>query len=247
MFSWRNFLGKLQSNIFGVVNITNDSFTGDGLLNNPEKIPEVYKLASKLNIEFLDIGCVSTKPNFTPVSTEDELMRLNTFLGYIDSNFYHSIDSFNPIIADKALKNNFSVVNDISGSKDQKMIQTVKRHSAGLIVSHRNQNSSSIHEKKDYNNVVKDVKKDLRMQVKNILDSGVRKEQIAIDLGLGFAKTQEQSALLLESVGQFVGEYPLVVGYSRKKFTSLLQASEEELLLHCQNQGVSLVRLHFID
>ena len=138
-------------------------------------------------------------------------------------------------------------MNDISGAKEEKMIETVKRHSAGLIVSHRNQNSSSIHEKINYKDVVRNVKKDLRFQVKNFLDRGVNKNQVAIDLGLGFAKTQEESAVLLESVGEFVGDYPLVVGYSRKKFTSLLQASEDELLTYCQNQGVSLVRLHFID
>ena len=75
----------------------------------------------------------------------------------------------------------------------------------------------------------------------------MNRDQIAIDVGLGFGKTQEQSATLLESISQFVGDYPLVVGYSRKKFTQLLKTSDEELLNHCQNQGVSLVRLHFID
>ena len=247
MFSWSDFLGKLSNNILGIVNITNDSFTGDGLLHKSEKIPEIYEAALKLDINFLDIGCVSTKPNFTPISTEDELNRLNTFMRYKNDNYYHSIDSFNPTVAHEALENNFSVVNDISGAKEEKMIETVKRHSSGLIVSHRNQNSLSIHEKINYKDIVKDVKRDLRLQVKNLLNRGVSKNQVAIDLGLGFAKTQEESATLFESIGEFVGEYPLVVGYSRKKFTNLLQASEDELLMHCQNHGVSLVRLHFID
>jgi len=247
LFSWSDFLGKLSNNILGIVNITNDSFTGDGLLHKSEKIPEIYEAALKLDINFLDIGCVSTKPNFTPISTEDELNRLNTFMRYKNDNYYHSIDSFNPKVAHEALKNNFSVVNDISGAKEEKMIETVKRHSSGLIVSHRNQNSLSIHEKINYKDIVKDVKRDLRLQVKNLLNRGVNKNQVAIDLGLGFAKTQEESATLFESIGEFVGEYPLVVGYSRKKFTNLLQASEDELLMHCQNHGVSLVRLHFID
>ena len=104
-----------------------------------------------------------------------------------------------------------------------------------------------IHEKSDYKDIVRDVKNDLMKQVENILESGVNRDQIAIDVGLGFGKTQEQSATLFESIGQFVGDYPLVVGYSRKKFTQLLKTSDEELLNHCQNQGVSLVRLHFID
>ena len=99
----------------------------------------------------------------------------------------------------------------------------------------------------DYKNIIKDVKNDLRKQIKYVLASGIRKENIAIDLGLGFGKTMEQSAMLLESVGQFVDEYPLVVGYSKKKFTKLLNISEEEILDHCNKEGVSLIRLHLVD
>ena len=247
MFSWNNFLGKLTNNLLGIVNITNDSFSDDGLLNKQEKIPEVYETALKKGINFVDIGCVSTKPNFKSITTEEELLRLNSFLEHKNDNFYHSIDTFNPIVAEEAFQNNFSVVNDVSGGQDQRMITTLRKHSVGLILTHRNKNSSSIHDKVDYKDIVKDVKNDLMKQVENILETGVNRDQIAIDVGLGFGKTQEQSATLFESIGQFVGDYPLVIGYSRKKFTKLLKTSDEELLNHCQNQGVSLVRLHFID
>ena len=216
MFSWDNFLGKLTNNLLGIVNITNDSFSDDGLLNRQEKIPEVYETASKKGINFVDIGCISTKPNFKSITTEEELLRLNSFLEHKNDNFYHSIDTFNPIIAEEAFQNNFSVVNDVSGVQDQRMITTLRKHSAGLILTHRNNYSSSIHEKSDYKDIVRDVKNDLMKQVENILESGVNRDQIAIDVGLGFGKTQEQSATLFESIGQFVGDYPLVVGYSRK-------------------------------
>jgi len=56
LFSWNNFLGKLTNNLLGIVNITNDSFSDDGLLNKQEKIPEVYETASKKGINFVDIG-----------------------------------------------------------------------------------------------------------------------------------------------------------------------------------------------
>ena len=99
----------------------------------------------------------------------------------------------------------------------------------------------------DYKNIINDVKNDLRKQIKHVLANGIRKENIAIDLGLGFGKTMEQSALLLESVGQFVDDYPLIVGYSKKKFTKLLNISDDEILDHCNKAGVSLVRLHLVD
>ena len=78
MFSWNNFLGKLTNNLLGIVNITNDSFSDDGLLNKQEKIPEVYETASKKGINFLDIGCMSTKPNFK--SNLDNLVTPSTNL-----------------------------------------------------------------------------------------------------------------------------------------------------------------------
>jgi len=210
LFSWDKFLKNLSNNLLGIVNITSDSFSGDGLLNKVDTIPKVFESASKRDIKFLDIGCMSTKPNFTMIETEQEVSRLNTFVQSKNDTFHYSIDSFNPIVAEEALKNNFIVVNDVSGSRNENMMDIIKKYSSGLIICHR-------------------------------------KEQIAIDPGLGFGKTQEQSAKLLDSIDQFVGGYPLVVGYSKKKFTKLLKASDQELFTYCEKQGVSLIRTHFID
>ena len=190
---------------------------------------------------------MSTKPNFSSLSTDEEMYRLSSFLKVKNKKFSYSIDSFNPKVINKALSNGFCVVNDVSGARESGVLKAVKDHAAGLIIVHRNVDSLFIHEKIDYKNIIKDVKNDLRKQIKHVLASGIRKENIAIDLGLGFGKTMEQSALLLESVGQFVDEYPLVVGYSKKKFTKLLNISDDEVLDHCDKAGVSLVRLHLVD
>lgn len=247
MFSWDKFLKNLSNNLLGIVNITSDSFSGDGLLNKVDTIPKVFESASKRDIKFLDIGCMSTKPNFTMIETEQEVSRLNTFVQSKNDAFHYSIDSFNPIVAEEALKNNFIVVNDVSGSRNENMMDIIKKYSSGLIICHRSHKSSFLHEKIEYKDVVKDVKEDLKRQVDYVLSKGIRKEQIAIDPGLGFGKTQEQSAKLLDSIDQFVGGYPLVVGYSKKKFTKLLKASDQELFTYCEKQGVSLIRTHFID
>ena len=246
MFSWKTFLGELNTNIVGIVNVTDDSFTGDGILEKTHTINQIYQTAIKRDVQFLDIGCISTKPIFSSITTEEEMRRLNSFLEIKNTSFNYSIDTFNPIIARKALENNFCVVNDVSGARNSEMLKVVKDYSAGIIVVHRNPNSSFIHEKVNYQNIIRDVKNDLRKQIKDVLGSGVRKEKIAIDLGLGFGKTMEQSAILFESIGQFVDEYPLVVGYSKKKFTKLLKSSEDELLNHCNKNAVSLVRLHIV-
>ena len=247
MFSWKTFLGELRNNIVGIVNVTNDSFTSDGILGKTQSINKIYKTAEQKDIQFLDIGCQSTKPNFKPISTTEEIKRFNSFLEVKKDIFSFSIDTFNPVIAQKALENSFCVVNDVSGAGNSQMLKIVKDYSAGIIIVHRNPASSFIHEKVNYKNIISDVKNDLRIQIKDVLESGIGKEKIAIDLGLGFGKTMEQSATLLESIGQFVGEYPLVAGYSKKKFTTLLNASDDDLLNHCKKNEVSLVRLHVVD
>ena len=154
MFSWNSFLESLPNKILGVLNVTDDSFTGDGILGKINTVHQIYESAEKKDIKFLDIGCMSTKPNFSPISTKEEIFRLNSFLEIKNENFNYSIDSFNPVVAKKALENGFSVVNDISGATNSEMLRTVKNYSAGLIIVHRNPNSSFIHDKVEYKNII---------------------------------------------------------------------------------------------
>ena len=184
MFSWNTFLDKLSNKIIGIVNVTNDSFTGDGILGNTDKINHIYEQAEKKDIQFLDVGCMSTKPNFSSLSTDEEMHRLSSFLNVKNKKFSYSIDSFNPNVINKALSNGFCVVNDVSGARESGVLKAVKDHAAGLIIVHRNVDSLFIHEKIDYKNIIKDVKNDLRKQIKHVLASGIRKENIAIDLSL---------------------------------------------------------------
>ena len=188
MFSWKTFLGELRNNIFGIVNVTNDSFTGDGILGKTESINQIYKKAEQKDIQFLDIGCQSTKPNFRPISTKEEMKRFNSFLEVKKDSFSFSIDTFNPVIAQRALENGFYAVNDVSGAQNSEMLKIVKDYSAGIIIVHRNPASSFIHEKVNYKNIISDVKNDLRIQIKDVLESGIGKEKIAIEKSFEMVK-----------------------------------------------------------
>ena len=228
----------------GIINITPDSFSGDGLLNSEVSIQDKYKIAENLGIEFLDIGCVSTRPKYKKIKIEEEIERFEFFLKNINYKFKYSIDSTNINVIEKAIEAGFLVINDVSGLKDKKIINKAKSTEAGLIVVHRNPSSKDIHEIKEYKDVVEEVKYQLDETIESLISEGIKESQIAIDPGLGFGKRIEDSAKLLLGVNKLCEKFPVIVGYSKKKFRNSIPLSDIDLLNLCFDSGVSLVRLH---
>ena len=158
----------------GIINITPDSFSGDGLLNSELSIQDKYKIAENLGIEFLDIGCVSTRPKYKKIKIEEEIERFEFFLKNINYKFKYSIDSTNINVIEKAIKAGFLVINDVSGLKDKKIINKAKSTEAGLIVVHRNPSSQDIHEIKEYKDVVEEVKYQLDETIESLISEGIK-------------------------------------------------------------------------
>ncbi len=203
MTDWNNLLNSVNQKVIGIINSTKDSFTGDGVFENKERLGFLIKTAEEKGIKILDVGGVSTKPGFKEVSYEQELKRLNFFI----SNYFGKFK----------LK---------------------------IILVHRHPNSSDIQEKMNYKDVVKEVRDHLEEKIENLISHGVDKNRISIDPGLGFGKSMEDSQKLFKNLDYFSFGFPLVVGYSKKKFAQNLEMTDEELYDHCINSGVSLVRLH---
>ena len=244
MFDWGNFLKVVKKKTFGIINITNDSFSGDGILNSKKLLEKKFDLALNNNLNFLDVGCMSSKPDFKMLDSNEELKRLNFFLDHISDKFNYSIDTMNPLVADKALKSGFLIINDVSGFVNGEMIELAIQKECGIIVMHRNPNSNIIHEKMEYSNVVEEVNIHLTNQIENLISKGVNKSQIAIDPGLGFGKKIEDSKELFLNINNLERTFPIVVGYSRKKFTEQINMTDIEMVEHCLNSGVNLLRLH---
>jgi dihydropteroate synthase len=231
----------------GIINVTQDSFSGDGVLGNDIMLFKKFENAKKNNIKILDIGCVSTKPGFHEVSLVEEQDRLYSFLINKSNDFLYSIDTMNANIAKIALDNNFSIINDVGGFLSQEMIDIALNTNANIILVHRNQESISLHGKKQFKDVVNQVKDEILDKVSELINIGIKKEQIAIDPGLGFGKEMKDSAKILKNIDQFHFGYPIVVGYSNKKFLQFVELSSDEIYKHCKSSGVSLIRLHLND
>ena len=111
MSNWNRALSLDNSKILGIINLSNDSFSGDGVFNKDAKLNNLLNAAKQKNINFIDVGCASTKPGFDSVTTEEEIKRLNYFININQNKFSFSIDSFNPIVVQHAVENNFEIIN----------------------------------------------------------------------------------------------------------------------------------------
>ena len=244
MSNWNHILSSDNSKILGIINLSNDSFTGDGVFNHDEELNKLLQSAKQKNIDFIDIGCASSKPGFDSVTTEEEIERLNFFMNSNQEKFTFSIDSFNPIVVKHAVENNFEIINDVSGFRKEEMIQIAVDSKLKIILVHRHPKSESLHQKMIYKDVVKEVKDHLNSKIKSLISLGVKEEQIAIDPGLGFGKNLSDSAELLMNIKELKDNFPLIVGYSKKKFIKNIPMSNSDLFKHCVDSGVSLVRMH---
>lgn len=233
-----------SKNILGIVNVTPDSFSGDGVYKNENKLNKLLDFAERNNISNLDIGCASSKPGYENVEVKEELKRLNYFLTNMKGNFSLSIDTSDPIVARLALENNFKILNDINGFRDEELISTALEYECNIIIVHRHPKSKHLHEKMNYRNSSKEVLEHLEENVSQLIDKGINKQKIFIDPGLGFGKFAKDSVDLLINIKDLVNEIPVVVGYSRKKFIENIEMNNKEIFEHCINSGVAFVRLH---
>jgi len=242
--NWSEALKKDTKNILGVVNITNDSFSNDGLLGHKEQLIKNLNSYNSMNIRFLDIGCVSTKPGYAEVSKTQELQRLQFFISNYNLNFSLSIDTMNPEVAEVAMNNQFEIINDVSGFQDKNMVDVAVEKQCKVIVVHRHRQSENLHQKFQYKNITSEVREDLINQVDRLIKLGIKEDNIAVDPGLGFGKEMKDSAEILKNIEMLNFGLPIIVGYSKKKFTEYLAMSSDDLFQHCLNSGIALVRLH---
>ena len=133
MFDWKNFLKLIEKKTLGIINVTHDSFSGDGILHSKNLLDKKFDFALKNNINFLDVGCMSTKPDFKILSSDEELSRLNFFLDNMSDKFYYSIDTLNSLVAERALDSGFLIINDVSGFSESKMIELAIKENVALL------------------------------------------------------------------------------------------------------------------
>ena len=199
--------------VMGIINVTPDSFSGDGLGDDVTAAAEQAVRFQEEGADLIDVGAESTRPGHQPVSEAEELARLLPALEAIAArvSIPISIDTWKSGVARAALDHGVSIINDVWGLKADPLIAEVAaEHGAGLVVMH----NQSGHE---YDDLLPDIAASLSQSVDIALSAGVPCENLVIDPGFGFGKTADHNLELLRNLHQLQAlGLPLLVGTSRK-------------------------------
>lgn len=211
--------------VMGVVNVTPDSFSDGGLWFEPEAAVAHGEELLEQGADILDVGGESTRPGAERPSQEEELRRVLPVVRALTSAGARvSIDTMRAEVALRALEAGASLVNDVSGGlADPGMPGALAGTDVPFVVMHWRGHSADMQSRAVYDDVVADVCRELRGQVDTLVEQGLRREQLLLDPGLGFAKTAQHNWSLLRHLDALQGlGLPVLVGASRKGFLGRL-------------------------
>lgn len=211
--------------VMGVVNVTPDSFSDGGAWFEPRDAVEHGLQLVAEGADLVDVGGESTRPGAQRPSVDEELRRVLPVVRELAaSGAVVSIDTMRAQVAEKALESGARLVNDVSGGlADAGMLGVVAAAQVPVILMHWRGHSAHMQERTSYGHVVADVVAELRPRVDAALAAGVRPDHIAVDPGLGFAKTGEHNWAVLARLEEIVAmRLPVLVAASRKTFLGAL-------------------------
>ncbi|MEW6716072.1 MAG: dihydropteroate synthase [Chloroflexota bacterium] len=220
--------------VMGVLNLTPDSFSGDGLYSRPDPLVAAMDQARKFvasGVDILDVGGESTRPGAQVVSMEEEMERVLPVIQALakESDVLISIDTYKAGVAEAALNNGAHMVNDVWGLKaDPEMAAVVARYRVPVILMHNRSKPSNAEVRQrlggryvgmEYVNLIEDIKRELLESVALAHAAGISDECIILDPGIGFGKTVEQNLELVDRLDEIRAlGYPVLLGPSRKSF-----------------------------
>jgi dihydropteroate synthase len=234
------FVWGSRTYVMGILNVTPDSFSGDGLISSVGTLDEGLLISKTLEqarqfaaagCDILDVGGESTRPGAQPVGLEEEMKRVVPVVRALisDSPLPVSVDTYRAAVAEAALQAGACMVNDVWGFKADPDIAGVAARAGVPVILMHNRSSwvqSEVRERLGgryvgvpYENLLEDVKRELLESVEIAHRAGISDEKIILDPGIGFGKTVEQNLELIDRVDEIrLLGFPVLVGPSRKSF-----------------------------
>lgn len=199
--------------IMGILNATPDSFSDGGKFNNIEAALAHAKEMLEEGADIIDVGGESTRPNHLPVIEEEEIKRVVPVIEALSKEIDVpiSVDTYKGRVAELAVKAGASIINDVWGFKKDKYIAEVAaKYNTVNILMHNKDNM-------DYKSLMDDLLKDLEESINIALSAGVKRENIILDPGIGFAKNYEQNLEVMNKLDYLKKlKLPVLLGTSRK-------------------------------
>ncbi|HEX2090559.1 MAG TPA: dihydropteroate synthase [Actinomycetota bacterium] len=241
--------------VMGVLNVTPDSFSDGGRFFDHEVAVAAGIGMVSDGADIIDIGGESTRPGSTAVPDAEQLERVVPVIKRLSAevDVPLSIDTRSARVAAGAVEAGVTIVNDVTAGSDPDMFGTVRESEAGMVLMHMRGEPNTMQQLTDYDDVVTEVREYLRGRLRAATDAGIDADRLAVDPGLGFAKTTPQSLLLMRDVASFVElGRPVVVGPSRKSFigdvlgTDVTERAEGTAgaVAWMVAQGAHIVRVH---
>lgn len=234
----------------GVVNVAPDSFSGDGLRSVDDAVAQAWRFVAE-GADIIDVGGESTRPDFTPISIEEELGRVLPVIERLAKELPApvSVDTYKSAVARDAVAAGARMINDVWGLKRDPELAQVAADSGIPLVITQNQRDASFHH--FFTELVADLERSLQLALK----AGVEWSNIIVDPGVGFGKTVEQNLEIVRRLSELksLGR-PILLGTSRKSFIGLvldlpvdqrLEGTAASIAIGIAN-GADMVRVHDI-
>ncbi len=210
--------------IMGILNVTPDSFSDGG--NHTVRGRAVTHALQMVEegADIIDVGGESTRPDAERVSSEEQIRRvagtIEALRRTIPKNILISIDTTLSEVAAAAIDAGANILNDVrAGRDDEDMFKLSAERDLPFILMHMQGTPATMQKDPTYEDVVADIESFLEERCDAAIKAGVKKENLIIDPGIGFGKTQEHNLLLLAHLDRFVNSgYPVLLGTSRKRF-----------------------------
>ena len=243
-----------ETKIMGILNVTPDSFFdsfnhSDVTGNNNQKILDDLSYS-----DIIDVGAESSRPGANPISVDEEIRRIELIIPFLDrfKDKKLSIDTYNYKTAKFALSNNFSIINDITGGQDPKILELVSSCDSKIVLMHMQGNPRNMQNSPKYDNVIDELINFFESRVNKAIKCGISENNIIIDPGIGFGKTVEHNNSIIRNFNKLkVLNIPLLIGVSRKSFLSYGKDTPNERLTqtlaitsYLINKKIDYLRVH---
>lgn len=240
--------------IMGIVNLSDDSFSGDGLYGDTDAAIALGRRLIEEGAHILDVGAESSRPGAIPVPAQQEIDRLLPVIEALrDCGTPLSIDTVKPQVMRVVLAAGVDMINDVTALRAPGALELVAASKAGICLMHMQGNPGTMQDDPHYADIVTEVAEFLAERVAAAEMAGIALNRVAVDPGFGFGKTLEHNIALLRRLGELVVPgLPLMVGLSRKSMLGLLtgRAATERVYAGIAAQvlavlrGARIVRVH---
>jgi dihydropteroate synthase len=241
--------------IMGVLNVTPDSFSDGGRFLDPDAAIAQGLGMAELGADLVDVGGESTRPGAAAVAAGEELRRvLPVVEALAAAGVVVSIDTSKPEVAEAALAAGAEVVNDVTGFTDPAMVKLAASSGSGVVVMHMQGTPRTMQIEPRYEDVVREIRDFLTDRARLLIESGVRREAVVIDPGIGFGKTVGHNLAILARLGELASTgFPVLVGTSRKSFIGAVTGTDDPVardaatavsVALAMERGAAVVRVH---